>query len=188
MLRTLFSSEIFRLSGLTPGTSAVMRRASGSSKMSTGGTHAAPALSRYCQSKLLSASPKRRLIRRSRLDTSTAGSLKVRVGRNICTPPSKRKRDRSSSFTLRRPPEQSACRFPAGLACRDDTRSAALADALPLWQVPDGRTGGQPDRLLYCLPVQRSARPPAPGVCCRVGKAYLSAREDPNGVALGGKI
>src|SRR5439155_24422359 len=69
---------------------------------------------------------KRRLIRRSRLDTSTAGSLKVRVGRNICTPPSKRKRDRSSSFTLRRPPEQSACRFPEGLACRDDTRSAAF--------------------------------------------------------------
>jgi hypothetical protein len=78
MVSTLFSSEIFTSSGLTPGISAMIRMPSPSSKMSTGGTQDALALSRNCQSKLPRPSFNRRLRRLLKLKTSaSAGSLVV---------------------------------------------------------------------------------------------------------------
>src|SRR5204862_12156 len=55
----------------------MIRMASGSSRMSTGGTQDAPALSRYCQSRSPNTSLKRRPIRRSSVFPTSAGPHNV---------------------------------------------------------------------------------------------------------------
>src|ERR1041384_5917531 len=82
---TLPSTESCTWSGLIPGSSAWMRIASASSKMSTGGVQDAAALSRYSQSRFRSASLKNRLTRCSRAPTS--GRARVIV--SMFRPPQK---------------------------------------------------------------------------------------------------